>query len=253
LLGALPFLAAAPAWPQGQPADIAAASDLRFALDDIAAAFQAATGHRLRITYGSSGNLTQQLLRGAPYQMFFSADEGHVFQLAAAGRTLDQGALYAEGRIVLFAPHDSPLKVDEGLAGLRAALAAGRIRRFAIANPEHAPYGRAAQQALMAQGLWEAVRPALVYGENVSQAAQFATTGGAQGGIIAYSLALVPAVGTLGRFLLIPADLHAALRQRMVLMRDAGPAARAFQAYVLTPPARRVLRRNGFAFPDEVV
>src|SRR5437762_3145654 len=110
-----------------------------------------------------------------------SADEGFVFRLADAGKTLDRGTLYAEGRIVLFAPKGSPLKPDGNFADLRAALQDGRIQRFAIANPEHAPYGRAAEQALKGQGLWEAVLPKLVLGENVSQAAQFATSGSAQG------------------------------------------------------------------------
>lgn len=245
--------APATAWAQPAPeALVAAAADLKFALDAVAREFRAETGAGLRIVYGSSGNFTHQLLHGAPFELFLSADEGFVFRLADAGRTLDRGTLYAEGRLVLFAPHGSPLGVDAGFAGLRAALAAGRIQRFAIANPEHAPYGRAAEQALRSQGLWEALKPRLVLGENVAQAAQFAASAASQGGIIAYSLALAPEVGRLGGFAVIPAEWHAALLQRMVLMRQAGPVARAFHTYLQQPAARAVLRRFGFARPGEV-
>jgi molybdate transport system substrate-binding protein len=231
---------------------IAAASDLKFALDDVAARFKAETVREVKITYGSSGNFVRQLHQGAPFQIFLSADEGFVFQLAEAGKAVDRGVLYAEGRIVLFAPHGSPLKPDADFSGLRAALASNQIQRFAIANPEHAPYGRAAEQALKSQGLWEQVQPRLVLGENVSQAAQFATSGSAQGGIFAYSLALAAEIKTLGSFALIPFDWHAALRQRMVLMKHAGDTARAFYAYVQAPPARTIFKKFGFVLPGEV-
>jgi len=230
---------------------IAAAADLKFALDVVAAQFKAETGRELAITYGSSGNFARQLQQGAPFQVFLSADEGFVFRLADAGKTLDQGTLYAEGRIVLFAPHGSLLKPDAAFADLKAALGDGRVQKFAIANPEHAPYGRAAEQALAAQGLWDTIRPKLVMGENVAQAAQFATSGGAQGGIFAHSLALSPEVHKLGSFVVIPAEWHQPLRQRMVLTNNAGETAKAFYAYMQSSPARAVLRRFGFVLPGE--
>ena len=124
---------------------IAAASDLKFALEEIAAAFRTETQQDVHLSFGSSGNFYRQIEQGAPFTMFLSADEGFVTKLAEAGRTLDQGALYATGRIVLFAPHGSPLTVDAHMTDLRAALNDGRLQRFAIANPEHAPYGRAAE------------------------------------------------------------------------------------------------------------
>lgn len=235
------------------PPAVAAAADLKFALEDIAQKFKADTGREVRLVFGSSGNFTTQLLQGAPFEMFLSADEGFVFQLADAGKTLDRGTLYAEGRIVLFAPNGSPLRPDAGFDDLRAALKDGRIQRFAIANPDHAPYGRAAEQALKGQGLWEAIRPKLVLGENVSQAAQFAASGSAQGGIFAYSLALAPTFSGRGRFALIPPDWYAPLRQRMVLMKSAGDTARAFYRYVQSPDARAVLRKYGFLLPGEAV
>jgi molybdate transport system substrate-binding protein len=243
--------------PRSAPAQeapaIAAAADLKFALEEIAAQFRAETGKEVKLVFGSSGNFTSQLQQGAPFQMFLSADESFVFQLADAGKTLDRGALYAEGRIVLYAPHGSPLKPDADFAGLRQALAEGRIQRFAIANPEHAPYGRAAQEALQRQGLWAQIEPKLVLGENVSQAAQFASSGSAQGGIFAYSLALAPQVAALGSYVVIPADRHTPLRQRMVLLRNAGDAAKAFYAFMQTPNARAIFHKYGFVLPGEGV
>lgn len=230
---------------------IAAASDLKFALEEAAAGFRAATQREVKLVFGSSGNFYRQIGQGAPFQMFMSADEDFVFRLAEAGRTEDRGRLYATGRIVLFARHGSPLPIENGLTGLKAALASGSIRRFAIANPEHAPYGRAAEQALRAAGVWEPLRGRLVLGENVTQAAQFATSGSAEGGLFAYSLALSPQVAKQGRYVLVPEKLHAPLRQRMVLVKGAGDTARAFYRYLQEPPARGVFRRYGFALPGE--
>jgi len=150
-----------------------------------------------------------------------------------------------------FVPKGSPVQVDEALADVARGLADGRVRKFAIANPEHAPYGRAAMQALRSVRLWEAVQPMLVLGENVSQAAQFVASGSAQAGIFAYSLAVAPAFAGAGGFMLIPERLHEPLRQRMVLTRKAGESARAFYAYLQQPVARSVFRRYGFALPGE--
>lgn len=243
-------LLSTPASAQTAPV-IAAASDLKFALEEIATLFKAETGKEVRLTFGSSGNFATQLQQGAPFEIFLSADEGFVFQLADAGKTIDRGVLYAEGRIVLFAPKGSSLKPDAGFNDLRAALADGRIQRFAIANPEHAPYGRTAEQAMKGQGLWDAIKPKLVLGENVSQAAQFATSGSAQGGIFAYSLALAPTISSLGQYALIPADWHAPLRQRMVLMKNAGETSRTFYRFVQSPAARVIFRKYGFVLPGE--
>lgn len=236
---------------QTPPPNIAAASDLQFALDEVATSFTKETGQTVNLTFGSSGNFLRQIQQGAPFQMFLSADEGFVRQLAEAGKTEDGGTLYAVGRIVLFAPKGSPLAVDADLTDLRAALADGRIQKFAIANPEHAPYGRAAEEALRSRGLWDAVQPRLVLGENVSQAAQFATSGTAQGGIFAYSLALSQHVGDRGSYVLIPAEWHKPLRQGMVLIKGANDTARSFYAYVQQPAARAIFRKYGFVLPGE--
>ncbi len=228
---------------------VAAASDLNFALTEIAEQFARDGNPRVEIVFGSSGTLTRQIRDGAPFDMFLSADESFVEELAKAGLTRDGGTLYAVGRIVLFAPIGSPLNPRDGLDGLARLVASGRVTRFAIANPEHAPYGRAAEAALRRRGLWNDLQPRLVLGENISQAAQFATTGNAVGGIIAYSLALAPNLKDRGTYALIPDADHAPLRQRMVLLKRAGPVVERFYRYLQEAPARASLERYGFALP----
>jgi molybdate transport system substrate-binding protein len=148
-------------------------------------------------------------------------------------------------------PHGSPLTADATLGDLRAALADGRLKRFAIANPEHAPNGRAAREALQAAGLWDRIQRALVLGENASQATQFAASGNAQGGIVSSALTKAPQVAQLGTAALLPASMHEPLRQRMVLLKSASPAAAEFYAWLQTQPAREVFVRYGFAMPGE--
>jgi molybdate transport system substrate-binding protein len=251
LLAALATLPGLGAPAAAQAPVVAAAADLQFALAEVAAAFRAQTGQEVRLSFGSSGNIARQVEQGSPVELFLSADEALVFRLAEGGHARDRGVVYAIGRIALFAPPGSPLRVAAGLAALREALDAGTLRRFAIANPEHAPYGRAARQALRGAGLWERIAPQLVLGENVAQAAQFALAGGSQGGIVAYSLVLAPALAGRGTVHLLPDSLHAPLRQRMVLTRRAGPVAERFHAFLQAPAARGILRRHGFALPGE--
>ena len=250
LLAALATAAAGSARAQAGPV-VAAASDLKFPLDEIAGHYQRATGRPVRISYGSSGNFFRQIAQDAPFELFLSADEDFVFRLADLGLTPDRGTLYGTGRIVLFSPNGSPVVPDEQFADLRRAIADGRLRRFAIANPEHAPYGRAAMQALQKTGLWSELQPRLVLGENVSQAAQFTTSGSAQAGTFAYSLALAPAFQNAGKYVLVPQALHDPLRQRMVLTRRASTQAREFHQYLQQPAARAVFRRFGFTLPQE--
>ncbi len=247
-LVAVLLCAAEPVRAQKAPL-VAAASDLRFALESISQRFTGESGERVELVFGSSGTLSRQIVDGAPFELFMSADEAFVETLASAGLTRDGGALYAVGRIVIFAPHGSPLKVDERLEGLRSLLARGGVTRFAIANPAHAPYGRAAEAALRAKGLWESIKPSLVLGENITQAAQFATAGDAVGGVLAYSLALAPALSERGTYALIPDSLHPPLRQRMVLLKRASDTAQRFYRYLQQPAAREILRQFGFAVP----
>jgi molybdate transport system substrate-binding protein len=230
---------------------VAAASDLKFAVEEVAMRFEKKTGHKLRLVFGSSGNFKTQILQGAPFHLFMSADEGFVHALADAGKTEDRGRAYALGRIGIMVPPGSPLKPDGELKDLAAALKDGRLQKFAIANPDHAPYGLRAKEALQHAGLWEAIQPKLVLGENIAQTAQFATSGSTQGGIISLSLALAPAVARTGSFQLIPEAWHQPLKQRMVLIKGAPPVARAFYEYVSTPAAQEIMVRYGFAMPKD--
>lgn len=234
-----------------EPPVIAAASDLQFAVTEIAAAFTAETGKEVKLAFGSTGNFARQIREGAPFQMFMAADQKFIAELHAEGLTRDAGTLYAEGRIVLIAPHGSALKPDGNLDGLAALIEEGKLTRFAIANPEHAPYGLRAEEALRHRGLWEKIQPHLILGENVSQAAQFALSGNAEGGIIALSLARAPEVAAKGESALIPQDWHDPLLQRMVLLKNAGPVAEAFYAYIQSPKARDIMVKYGFVLPDE--
>lgn len=232
---------------------IAAAADLQFALSEVAQNFERATGKQVKLSFGSSGTFTTQLQNAAPYELFLSADENYIFKLADAGIALDRGALYAIGRIVLFVPNGSPLKPDAEFNDLKAAIADGRVSHFAIANPVHAPYGRAARAALQNAGIWADIEPKLVFGQNAGQAMLFAYSGSTQGGIVPLSLGKAPEHASRGASVLIPAEMHAdePLRQRMALMKGAGETATAFYLYLQQPAAREVFVRYGFVLPGD--
>jgi molybdate transport system substrate-binding protein len=233
-----------------RPPTIAAAANLNFALKEVADRFARDRKERVDLVFGASGTLTRQIQDGAPFEVFLAADEDFPNQLTAAGLTRNSSVVYAVGRLAVFAPKGSPLVVDARLDGLRRLLGAGGVRRFAIANPEVAPYGRAPQAVLRKHGLWDELRPHLVLGDTISQAAQFATTGNAVGGIIAYSLVLTPGFADRGTYAPLPEADHPPLRQRMVLLKRAGPAAERFYQYVQDADARAILRRHGFTVPE---
>jgi molybdate transport system substrate-binding protein len=236
--------------PQRQ-LNIAAAADLKFALDDIAARYrQQHPNLNLQITYGSSGNFYSQLTNKAPFDLFLSADVGYVDKLIAAG-SADKGSkfVYGIGRIVLWAPNDS--KLDVASQGLKSLLDPG-VKKIAIANPEHAPYGRAAEAALKSAGLWDAVQPRLVLGENIAQTAQFVQSGAVDAGIIALSLAMSPSMKDSGRYYEIPQADYPRLEQAGVILswaRDRS-AADAFHEFVAGPEARQILSKYGFGLPQ---
>jgi molybdate transport system substrate-binding protein len=229
---------------------IAAAANLNFALTEIADQFARDRGTRVDVVFGASGTLARQIQDGAPFELFLAADEEFPNQLTSAGLTRDAGVVYAVGRMAIFAPTGSPLDVDERLDGLGKLLKAGGVTRFAIANPEVAPYGRAAEAVLRKRGLWEGLRSRLVLGDTIAQAAQFATTGNAVGGLIAYSLVLAPGFGERGKSALIPETDHEPLRQRMVLLQQAGPVVVQFYDYLQSDAARATFRKHGYGVPQ---
>ncbi len=238
---------------EGRPAAstvrIAAAADLRFALAQIAQAFRVRSpGVRVDVTYGSSGTFHAQIVNGAPYDLFLSADLSYPRDLVARGRGEVAGSfVYALGRIVLWVPSTSPLDVAQGMDVMKDS----RIRHVAIANPLHAPYGKAAEAAMRKAGVWDTVSPKLVLGENISQAAQFVQAGAADIGVIARSLALAAPMRAAGRYWDIPPGMYPPMEQAgLVLSSASNPdAARRFRDFMLGDEARAILTESGFVLP----
>jgi molybdate transport system substrate-binding protein len=229
------------------PLAVAAAADLRFALDELTPLFKQENGGDVAVTYGSSGSIYAQLANGAPFDLFLSADVAYPRKLVEQGLADPESLFtYAFGRIVVWVPKGSPLPVEG--EGLKVLVAPG-ISHVAIANPEHAPYGRAAEAAMRAAGVFEAVKGKLVLGENIAQTLQFVETGAAEVGIVALSLA--KAASDSGRYAAIPSDHYPPIEQGGVIPRAAAhaDAARAFRTFLLGSTARAVLDRYGFVTP----
>ena len=227
---------------------VAAAASMQFALTEAADAFAAETGREVRLSFGSSGNLFRQIQQGAPFQIFLSADEAFVLDLANQGLTANgEGDVYATGRLAILVPKGGGVEAQGSLAGLSDAIEDGRLKRFAIANPELAPYGRAAEEALRHAGLWEKVQDHLVTGENISQAAQFVSSGNAEAGLVSLSLALAPGLAEKTLYALVDETWHKPLRQRMALTGTPGETARLFYAFLQEKTARDIFGRYGYA------
>jgi len=229
---------------------VAAAADLTFAFKDVAARFQKETGNNVKLTYGSSGNFFAQIQNGAPFDLFFSADVGYAEKLAAAGLA-EPGSMYeyASGKIVIWAPTASKLDLSRGLATL---LDPG-IRKIAIANPQHAPYGTAAVAAMRHAAAYDKIKSKLVLGENISQTAQFVQSGNADVGIIALSLALAPAMKNNGRYVEIPAADYPPLVQAGVVLKSSRNKglARQFLKFLKEPGTVALMERYGFSIPQD--
>jgi molybdate transport system substrate-binding protein len=236
------------AWASEGPL-IAAASDLTSALPLIAERFRRAGGGPVRLTFGSSGALTRQIEAGAPFEVFLSADASLAKRLVASGRAEGPGRAYGQGRLVLYARKGSKVRPAGGASELVRALRDGRIQQLAIANPDHAPYGRAARETLKALGVWDLAEPRLVTGDSAAQAARFALTGGADAGLLPLSLALGPELARAGTYTRIDARLYTPLVQTAVVLRGASREGRAFFDFLASEPARAVLQDFGLA-PD---
>jgi molybdate transport system substrate-binding protein len=228
---------------------VAVAANLRFAVTEIADAYERQGNDPVRLSFGSSGNIRRQISQGAPFEIFVSADDANALALHEQGLAEDEGVVLATGQLALYAADRSPIVPDTGLAGLEGALEQGLVRRFAIANPEHAPFGQVAREVLVAQDLWDEIQPFLVVGENAGQAAQFAASGSVDGALIPYSLVVASGFGGSGRHAVVASRLHAPLHQRMVLLSGAGEKAREFFAYLQSPQASVVMERHGFLPP----
>ncbi len=224
---------------------VAAAADLQFAFNDIARLFEEQTGHKVTLVFGSTGQLSQQIENGAPYDLFAAANIDYVHQLAGKKLVLEDSiVLYARGRIVLASNRQAGIPVID-----LKDLLNPQIRHIAIANPEHAPYGVAAKQALEAAGLWEAIEPKLVLGENVRQALQYVQTGDAEAGILALSVADVPEI----TWTLIDGALHQPLDQALAIVASSphSELAGQFASFINGESGRQIMRRYGFILPGE--
>lgn len=228
-----------------EPLLVAAASDLQFAFGELGPLFEAETGQPVIFTFGSTGNLTTQIENGAPFDILAAANVAFVDRLTAQGLTIaETQQLYAQGRIVLVVNRQAGVQATD-----LADLLDPSITRISIANPEHAPYGMAAREALQSAGVWDVIEDKLVLGENVSQALQFVQTGNAPVGIVALSIADVPEVtGTL-----INDDLHEPINQALAVINTTPreEAARAFVDFVNSPTGREIMKRYGFLLPGE--
>jgi molybdate transport system substrate-binding protein len=224
---------------------VAAAADLQFAMQDIAARFQRETGKKVEVIYGSSGNFFQQIQNGAPFDIFFSANLDFPKKLEAAGLT-DPGSYYeyARGKIVIWVPKESELDLHRGMK----VLLDPSIKKLAIANPLHAPYGQAAVAAMQYEKVYDKVKDKIVLGENISQAASFVVSGSADAGIVALSLALSSDMKEKGRYAQVPTDEYPPIRQACVILGSSKnkEAARQFLAFVERPAIGEVLRTFGF-------
>jgi molybdate transport system substrate-binding protein len=248
------WLLAACAWPCLGLAQtpvrikIAAASNLKFVLADLVTQYRQQTGVEVDVNFGASGNLARQIMQGLPVAQFISADEERVAELVQAGRTVDAGQRYAQGRLALVVPKKSALPLTQGVAALVRAMQPGD--KLAIANPALAPYGVAAQQVLQRTGAGPLGAHQLVLGENIGQATQFVATGAAQAGITALALARASEMAASIRYEPIAPAWHAPLHQRMVLLQGASEAAQAWHRYLLSPQARDIFVRHGYGLPQ---
>ncbi len=231
---------------------IAAAADLAYCLDDINAAFKKThSAADLKVSSGSSGNFTAQIKTGAPFEVFLSADMSFPKDLVKAGLA-DEKTLftYAFGKIVLWTLHPEAVDVTKGLAVLSKPEV---VKKLAVANPEHAPYGRAAKEALQHEKMWDALQPRIVLGDNIAQTAQFVSSGNVDAGIVALSLVTSPKLANVGKWQEIPTEDYSPLEQGAVLTKTGtgNPSAKAYMDFLRTPEARAIFDHYGFRLPEK--
>ncbi|MFK8069141.1 MAG: molybdate ABC transporter substrate-binding protein [Gammaproteobacteria bacterium] len=230
---------------------IAAATNLTFVLEEIVEKFESETGNKVKISFASSGILTRQIEKGAPFELFLSADEIYVDRLSEQNLTQGKGDVYALGHLVIFHHEtDRSPNLDQGISSLDSALENKLITHFSIPNPELAPYGRIAKQALKNAGLWEKILPFLIYGESASQSAMFIKNQAVEGALLPESLAIILKQKGLGNYQLLSPELYSPLNQKMVLLNSAGAVANTFYTYLLQENTQNIFKKNGFGSID---
>jgi molybdate transport system substrate-binding protein len=230
-----------------QQATVVVAANMKPAMEEIYQQYKMTGGQDLRIIYGSSGNFARQIQQGAPFNLFVSADESFPIALNRQGLTVDEGKVYAIGRLALIAQKSNKLKLSLNPEDLKKLI--NQTNKIAIAKPESAPYGKAAIDFLSALGLYESSKNKIVFGENISSATMFVTSGSAGIGLTAYSLAKSKEVMHIADHLLIPENFHEPIKQRMVLLKNPPKAAVDFYAHLQSAKAKGVLRSHGYSSP----
>jgi molybdate transport system substrate-binding protein len=232
-----------------QSVTVAVASNLKPAFEEIFKGFKQgySQSKNIRVVYGSSGNLASQMIHGAPYELFISADETYPLRLVEAGLTRDRGLVYASGHLALIANAAAKLRLSTDPDAIKSLLRGAK--KIAIANPDLAPYGRASVQYLQAMGLWNELQSRVIFAENISIATVYVSTGAAKVGITALSLAKSSELSQDIQYIALPDNLYAPIKQRMVLRRDPAPTAIALYDYLQDPVSQQILRKHGYSIP----
>ncbi len=239
----------APSHGAAQEVRIAVAASFRDAIEEIVAEYAKTGRPKPVVVYGATGNLMRQIMQGAPFDVFLAADEESTQKLAAEGLTTGPPEILVTGRLSLIVNPASNIAPDTGLAGIRSAIDARTLRRFAIANPELAPYGRAAREAMAKLGLLPEIAPLLVFGENVGQVTQYVATGAAQAGLTAQSVIVTEPAASQVKSVVLPTSLHAPINQTLVVLKRSGPAGVSFADYLKSAASYAIFQRYGFARP----
>ena len=230
-----------------QQTTVAVAANMKDAFTEIDAAFRATGKPQIRVVYGSSGNFAAQILNGAPFSLFISADERFPMELYKQGKTLDTGTVYAIGKLALIAKTSSGIALTDNKAEIARAIA--KANKVAIAKPELAPYGKAAVEYLKAEGLWDLAKDKLIYGDNIGVATMYVLTGGADIGFTALSLAKSPEVAKETNFLLVNSKFYEPIKQRMVLIKGASQEAISLYQFMQSAQAKLILQKYGYLTP----
>ena len=230
-----------------QQTTVAVAANMKDAFTEIDAAFRATGKPQIRVVYGSSGNFAAQILNGAPFSLFISADERFPMELYKQGKTLDTGTVYAIGKLALIAKTSSGVALTDKKAEIARAIA--KANKVAIAKPELAPYGKAAVEYLKAEGLWDLAKDKLIYGDNIGVATMYVLTGGADIGFTALSLAKSPEVAKETNFLIVNSKFYEPIKQRMVLIKGASQEAISLYQFMQSAQAKLILQKYGYLTP----
>lgn len=230
-----------------QQTTVAVAANMKDAFAEIDAAFRATEKSQMRVVYGSSGNFAAQIMNGAPFNLFISADERFPLELYKQGKTEDAGIVYASGKLAIITKKSTETKSFDSKEVLTKAIQ--RANKIAIAKPELAPYGKAAVEYLKAEGLWELAKDKLIYGDNIGIATMYVVTGGADIGLTALSLAKSPEVAKQTSYRLVDIKFYEPLKQRMVLMKGATPEAIDLYLFMQGNQAKLILQKYGYTTP----